>query len=93
MKQENINNCMKMGVAMVLMFEAIIFFILYQQMPTSLNLFAVNNVNPSFFGINIDPQSFQAAFCKLVGTLFYEFMQRIVALSPLVFQGLKSPLL
>ena len=60
MKQENKNNCMKMGVALVLMFEAIIFFILYQQMPTSLNLFAVNNVNPSFFGINLDPQSFQA---------------------------------
>jgi len=29
-------------------------------MPTSLNLFAVNNVIPHFFGITIDPQSFQA---------------------------------
>lgn len=51
---------LRMIVALVLMFEALIFFILYQQMPTSLNLFAVNNVNPDFFGITIDAQSFQA---------------------------------
>ena len=51
---------MRMLVAFVLMFEAVIFFTLYQQMPTSLNLFAVNNVIPDFLGITIDAQSFQA---------------------------------
>ncbi len=50
----------RMLVAFILMLEAVVFFTLYQQMPTSLNLFAVNNVNPSLWGIPIDPQSFQA---------------------------------
>ncbi|RUR13963.1 oligopeptide:H+ symporter [Legionella sp. km772] len=60
MKQESKLSCMKMLVAFILMVEAVIFFTLYQQMPTSLNLFAVNNVIPDFFGLSIDPQSFQA---------------------------------
>lgn len=51
---------MKMWVALILMIEAIIFFVLYQQMPTSLTLFAVHNVSPNLLGIPIDPQSFQA---------------------------------
>lgn len=50
----------RMMVALILMVEAIGFFILYQQMPTSLTLFAVNNVLPEFWGIRFDPQSFQA---------------------------------
>lgn len=50
----------RMLVALALMLEAVIFFTLYQQMPTSLNLFAVNNVTPVFLGITIDAQSFQA---------------------------------
>ncbi|MFY7698249.1 MAG: oligopeptide:H+ symporter [Legionella sp.] len=50
----------KMLLAFILMLEAVIFFSLYQQMPTSLNLFAVNNVDPHLLGIAIDPQCFQA---------------------------------
>ncbi|WP_297487773.1 oligopeptide:H+ symporter [uncultured Cetobacterium sp.] len=53
-------NRKKMLVALVLMIEAIIFFTLYQQMPTSLNFFAISNVNHNFFGTNIDPQIFQS---------------------------------
>ncbi|WED43127.1 oligopeptide:H+ symporter [Legionella cardiaca] len=60
MYKENKASFMRMLVAFILMLEAIVFFTLYQQMPTSLNLFAVNNVIPSLFGIHIDPQSFQA---------------------------------
>jgi POT family proton-dependent oligopeptide transporter len=60
MRKENNVSFMKMGVAFVLMLEAVLFFTLYQQMPTSLNLFAVNNVTPHFLGITIDAQSFQA---------------------------------
>lgn len=60
MSQQNKKTVMRMLVALVLMVEAVIFFTLYQQMPTSLNLFAVHNVIPTFFGISIDPQSFQA---------------------------------
>lgn len=50
----------KMILVLVLMIEAVAFFILYQQMPTSLNLFAIDNVQPYLFGIQINPQSFQA---------------------------------
>ncbi|KTD64747.1 oligopeptide:H+ symporter [Legionella spiritensis] len=60
MKQERKTSVLRMLVAFVLMLEAIVFFTLYQQMPTSLNLFAVNNVVPTLLGIPLDPQSFQA---------------------------------
>lgn len=60
MRKEDKTSFMKMLVAFALMLEAVIFFTLYQQMPTSINLFAVNNVIPTFLGITIDAQSFQA---------------------------------
>lgn len=60
MRKEDKSSFMRMLVALALMVEAVIFFTLYQQMPTSLNLFAVNNVIPDFFGITIDAQAFQA---------------------------------
>jgi POT family proton-dependent oligopeptide transporter len=50
---------LQMVLALILMLEAIIFFTLYQQMPTSINLFAVNHVYPGLLGMSIDPQSFQ----------------------------------
>lgn len=59
MRKESKASALRMMVALVLMLEAIIFFVLYQQMPTSINLFAVNNVIPTFLGMTIDPQSFQ----------------------------------
>lgn len=60
MRDEEKTSRMRMMVALILMIEAIVFFVLYQQMPTSLTLFAIHNVNPILFGIHIDPQSFQA---------------------------------
>lgn len=60
MRREERHSFKRMLVALILMLEAVIFFTLYQQMPTSLNLFAVHNVHPELFGIMIDPQSFQA---------------------------------
>ena len=60
MRREKKDSVMRMLVAFVLMLEAIVFFTLYQQMPTSLNLFAVNNVMPTLWGVTFDPQSFQA---------------------------------
>lgn len=60
MRKECKASHMRMLVAFALMVEAVIFFTLYQQMPTSINLFAVHNVTPTFFGITIDAQSFQA---------------------------------
>lgn len=49
-----------MAIALLLMAEAVIFFTLYQQMPTSLNVFAVQHVRAVLWGISFDPQSFQA---------------------------------
>ncbi len=60
MRKECKASYIRMLVAFALMLEAIVFFTLYQQMPTSINLFAVNNVIPTFFGLTIDAQSFQA---------------------------------
>ena len=60
MSRENAISVKRMLLAFILMLEGVIFFTLYQQMPTSLNLFAVHNVYPSLLGIHIDPQSFQA---------------------------------
>jgi POT family proton-dependent oligopeptide transporter len=45
--------------ALILMFEAVIFFTLYNQMPTSINLYAVLHVYPEILGLHFDPQSFQ----------------------------------
>ncbi|WP_340621339.1 dipeptide/tripeptide permease DtpB [Xenorhabdus siamensis] len=50
----------KMFVAFILMLQAIVFYILYNQMPTSLNFFAINNVHTQIFGFNVNPISFQA---------------------------------
>jgi len=50
----------KMIVAFILMLQAIVFFVLYSQMPTSLNFFAIRNVEHSILGIAFEPEQFQA---------------------------------
>ncbi|MBP2197552.1 dipeptide/tripeptide permease DtpA [Pantoea cypripedii] len=50
----------KMIVAFLLMVEAIVFFVLYMQMPTSLNFFAIRNVEHAILGITFEPEQFQA---------------------------------
>ena len=50
----------KMIAALILIVEAIAFFTLYQQMPTSLNFFAIKNVEHSILGLTVsDPEVFQ----------------------------------
>ena len=51
---------LKFIVCIILIAEAIIFFVLYQQMPTSLNLFTIRNTNHSLFGMIIPGESFQS---------------------------------
>ncbi|MCG6283100.1 dipeptide/tripeptide permease, partial [Vibrio diabolicus] len=48
----------KMLVAFILMLQGIVFFVLYFQMPTSLNFFAIHNVSHDIFGINVEPEQF-----------------------------------
>ncbi|AUU91390.1 MULTISPECIES: dipeptide/tripeptide permease DtpA [Enterobacteriaceae] len=50
----------KMIVAFILMLQAIVFFVLYSQMPTSLNFFAIRNVEHTLLGITFEPEQFQA---------------------------------
>lgn len=50
----------KMIVAFILMVQAIVFFVLYSQMPTSLNFFAIRNVEHTLLGITFEPEQFQA---------------------------------
>lgn len=50
----------RMVVALILMLEAIVFFVLYSQMPTSLNFFALHNVEHEIFGFTVEPAQYQA---------------------------------
>jgi len=50
----------RLFVVLILMVEAVIFFTLYHQMATSINLYAVLHVYPEVWGLRFDPQSYQA---------------------------------
>ncbi len=49
----------RMLVAFVLILEGVLFFVLYNQMPTSLTFFAVHNINNNFLGWQIPPAEYQ----------------------------------
>jgi proton-dependent oligopeptide transporter, POT family len=71
-KQEKNN----FAVCMILIAQAMIFFILYQQMPTSLNLFAVRNVHHYLLGIPVSGETFQALnpFWILIASPFFAWL-------------------
>ncbi len=50
----------KMIVVLILIIEATIFFTLYNQMPTSLNFFAIRNVKHNILNLNIEPEQYQS---------------------------------
>ncbi|OHX17157.1 dipeptide/tripeptide permease A [Chromobacterium amazonense] len=50
----------KMIVAAILMLQATVFFVLYNQMPLSLNFFAIHNTEHTLFGIPVQPEQFQS---------------------------------
>lgn len=49
----------RMLVALVLITQGIVFFVLYNQMPTSLTFFALHNVNNELLGWHIPPAEYQ----------------------------------
>ncbi|ARC54502.1 oligopeptide:H+ symporter [Candidatus Riesia pediculicola] len=51
---------LKMSVVSILTIEALIFFVLYGQMPMSINFFATHNVAHTIFGISIEPAQYQS---------------------------------
>ncbi|MGQ4005562.1 oligopeptide:H+ symporter [Francisellaceae bacterium CB300] len=49
----------RMIVALVLILQGILFFVMYQQMPTSLNFFAINNIDTHFLGFKVYGEQWQ----------------------------------
>jgi len=62
-------------VCMVLIIEAVVFFVLYNQMPTSLNLFAIRNTDHNLLGLTINPLQYQTLnpFWIIVGSPILAF--------------------
>lgn len=60
MKAETSSERKNLAVALILIIEAISFYILYQQRATSINLFTIRNTIHSVFGIPLDPLAFQS---------------------------------
>ncbi len=58
-KKSPANEKRSLILCLILIIQAIIFFVLYLQMPTSLNLFALRNVDHHLWGIPIEPASYQ----------------------------------
>ncbi|GGY06743.1 dipeptide/tripeptide permease DtpA [Paludibacterium paludis] len=50
----------KMIVALILMLQAVVFFVLYNQMPLSLNFFAIHNTTHNLLGFAVEPEQFQS---------------------------------
>ncbi|MDC0535392.1 oligopeptide:H+ symporter [Francisellaceae bacterium] len=59
-KSKSENYAGRMSLALVMMFEAIVYKIAYMQMQTSINFYTINNASHSLFGIELVPESFQA---------------------------------
>jgi len=77
------NNSKERGnytVCFVLIIEAIVFFVLYQQMPTSLNLFAIRNTDHYVLGIFLPGPSFQALnpFWIIIGSPILAFIYNLL---------------
>lgn len=49
----------RMLIAFVLMLQGVVFFVLYNQMPTSLTFFALHNINGKFMGVHIPAAEYQ----------------------------------
>ena len=49
----------RMLVAFILLLEGVLFFVLYNQMPTSLTFFAAHNINNQLWGWSIPPAEYQ----------------------------------
>ena len=58
MTKEDNKSRIKMLVALLLFAQAIVFFVMYNQMPSTLILFVKNNVNHTIFGYTISPAQY-----------------------------------
>lgn len=70
----------RMLIAFVLILQAVIFFVLYNQMPTSLTFFAMNNVDNNLFGWTIPAAQYQVLnpfFIILLSPLLAIFYRKV----------------
>lgn len=72
----------RMLMAFVLICQGVMFFVLYNQMPTSLTYFAAHNINNFVFGLHIPPAEYQALnpfFILLLSPILAALYQRYPA--------------
>ncbi len=70
----------RMIVALVLILQGILFFVMYQQMPTSLNFFAINNVDTYFLCFKVYGEQWQVLnplFIFLVSPILSVFYKKV----------------
>ncbi|NNM59357.1 MAG: MFS transporter [Legionellales bacterium] len=72
---------LRMLVAFILILEGVLFYALYNQMPTSLTFFAVHNIDNHFFGWTISPAQYQV-LNPIVILLVSPFLVRIYRQHP-----------
>jgi POT family proton-dependent oligopeptide transporter len=84
MRQFNREENKKLAAAMVFILFSVLFWSFFEQAGGSLSLFALNNVSPELFGMNIDPNAtnnssnslFVILFAPLVGLLWVALARR-----------------
>ncbi|AFP85401.1 amino acid/peptide transporter (peptide:H symporter) [secondary endosymbiont of Heteropsylla cubana] len=79
----------RMLVALMMMLEAVVFFVLYSQMPTSLNFFAIHNVKTSLLGLDFEPEQLQALnpfWIMLASPLLAAWYNRLGDKLPMTFK-------
>ena len=72
----------RMSVALILILQSIAFFVLYNQMPTSLTFFAVHNIDNSLWGFSIPAAEYQvlnSATIIIMSPLLAWFYKRMPA--------------
>ncbi|AIT09191.1 hypothetical protein LO80_03865 [Candidatus Francisella endociliophora] len=81
MKDEDTKSRIKMFVALLLFAEAIIFFVMYNQMPSTLILFVKNNVNHTILGYSISPAQYYI-FNPMAVLIFSPILSKIYTKYP-----------
>lgn len=84
MRQFNREENRKLAAAMVFILFSVLFWSFFEQAGGSLSLFALNNVSPELFGMNIDPNAtnnssnslFVIIFAPVVGLLWVALARR-----------------
>lgn len=86
-KIDNQKEKMGMKIALIMLVQAVIFFVLYTQVSTSLTLFAEQNVNRNLFGILIP-----AGVTQAYNPIFITMLSPILANLYMKYENKKAPI-